>query len=491
MQSEEYGRLASPISPDAVEIGPNGATNAAWAPAEARSAQHGDATFSIGALTLDPARKSSSASAAAAAPAGQERRKSIDTKGAAAAAASSEKKVGWEPVSPGLVDQSPEVKATQKDRSYYGMQWPADAGVPAAGPSAAEPGAPPLGRRSSKAIELGFAVDGMEGNLSQLTGRQFKDLLKSAIRHSDLATVRRLMTAPLPKSVGIVQTFIRRHKHGFFSSLYPTYECFLEEPDRPFFLMSAKKRTKNKTSNYTISLLSIDVLSKSNSEAASTAEDPNYLGKLRSNFSGSEYVGFDAGINPKTLINATGSSGGHGSHRPSETKLQNVRQELCAIRYENNVLSRCPRKFKVIVPGMLREDPNKRIVCRPLVPSDSLVYQYEQLQKAEAHEQPVLQQEALVYEEVLALHNKEPVWEASINAWCLNFRGRANIASVKNFQLVNCKEDKLKHKQDSIVHLQFGKMEKDVFSMDVQYPLSLVQAFEISLAGLDTKLLCD
>jgi hypothetical protein len=136
---------------------------------------------------------------------------------------------------------------------------------------------------------------------------------------------------------------------------------------------------------------------------------------------------------------------------------------------ENNVLSRCPRTFKAIVPGMLREEPNKRIVCRPLVPSDSLMYQYQQLLKTEAVEQPVLQEDAINHQEILVLHNKAPIFEPSIQAYCqrtqanrpcwscvclmhtdlfcpifslissgLNFHGRANIASVKNFQLVNC-----------------------------------------------------
>ena len=57
------------------------------------------------------------------------------------------------------------------------------------------------------------------------------------------------------------------------------------------------------------------------------------------------------------------------------------------------------------------------------------------------------------------------MFENSIQAYCLNFHGRATVASVKNFQLVNCREDKLKNKQDSKVHLQFGKMDKDLFTM--------------------------
>ncbi len=267
--------------------------------------------------------------------------------------------------------------------------------------SAAAGGAPNLNRRGSKAAALEFPVAGLEGADSKMTGREFKNLLHAAIQGSDLATARKLMTAPLPKSVGTIQMFLKRHKHGFFSTLYPTYECFLEEPEKPFFLMSAKKRTKNKTSNYTISLLTIAQLEKSNSEAAYTAEDPNYLGKLRSNFSGSEFVGYDAGINPKEYIEAASAGrDGLGNRRPSETKLQNIRQELCTIIYENNVMSRCPRKFRAIVPGMLKEDPTKRIVCRPLVPSDSLIYQYQQLQKSEATEQPTLHEEELAHQEV-------------------------------------------------------------------------------------------
>lgn len=35
------------------------------------------------------------------------------------------------------------------------------------------------------------------------------------------------------------------------------------------------------------------------------------------------------------------------------------------------------------------------------------------------------------------------------------------------------------------------QMDKNIFTMDVQYPLSMVQAFEISLAGVDTKIICD
>uniref|UniRef100_A0A452Z779 Tubby C-terminal domain-containing protein n=1 Tax=Aegilops tauschii subsp. strangulata TaxID=200361 RepID=A0A452Z779_AEGTS len=38
-------------------------------------------------------------------------------------------------------------------------------------------------------------------------------------------------------------------------------------------------------------------------------------------------------------------------------------------------------------------------------------------------------------ERPLVLRNKVPRWHEQLQCWCLNFRGRVTIASVKNFQL--------------------------------------------------------
>ena len=36
----------------------------------------------------------------------------------------------------------------------------------------------------------------------------------------------------------------------------------------------------------------------------------------------------------------------------------------------------------------------------------------------------------------MELRNKPPHWNESLRCWCLNFRGRVKLASVKNFQLI-------------------------------------------------------
>jgi hypothetical protein len=41
-----------------------------------------------------------------------------------------------------------------------------------------------------------------------------------------------------------------------------------------------------------------------------------------------------------------------------------------------------------------------------------------------------------IKERPLVLRNKPPRWHEQLQCWCLNFRGRVTIASVKNFQLI-------------------------------------------------------
>lgn len=60
--------------------------------------------------------------------------------------------------------------------------------------------------------------------------------------------------------------------------------------------MCSKKRPNNKTSNYLISKKENDL----------ARESPNYLGKLRSNFVGTEFQVFDNGMSPEH------EEGGHG-----------------------------------------------------------------------------------------------------------------------------------------------------------------------------------
>ncbi|KAI9394629.1 hypothetical protein POPTR_005G121600v4 [Populus trichocarpa] len=103
---------------------------------------------------------------------------------------------------------------------------------------------------------------------------------------------------------------------------------------------------------------------------------------------------------------------------------------------------------------------------------------------------PVLAQGS---EELLVLKNKAPRWHEQLQCWCLNFRGRVTVASVKNFQLVASAEPShnVPAADQERVILQFGKIGKDIFTMDYFYPLSAFQAFAICLSSFDTKPACE
>lgn len=93
----------------------------------------------------------------------------------------------------------------------------------------------------------------------------------------------------------------------------------------------------------------------------------------------------------------------------------------------------------------------------------------------------------------LVLKNKAPRWHEQLQCWCLNFKGRVTVASVKNFQLVAAAEpcQNISLAEQEKVILQFGKIGKDIFTMDYRYPLSAFQAFAICLSSFDTKPACE
>lgn len=253
--------------------------------------------------------------------------------------------------------------------------------------------------------------------------------------------MKRFLMSPVPKGSGIVQCYIRRNKSGT-NKLFPVFSLYLKDGDR--FLLASKKRPNNKTSNYLISMRESDL----------SRDGENYLGKLRSNFVGTEFQIFDNGHNPKDA----GDGGG-----------PEVRKELGSIMYAANVLgSRGPRKMQVALPAV---DENNRITVWRSGASGG---QDDILTRIKERN----------FRDLAYLINKPPRWNEQVGAYVLNFNGRVTMASVKNFQLVDPDE------QNAVV-LQFGRVGKDDFTMDLQWPMSPFQAFAITLSSFDSKIACD
>ena len=82
------------------------------------------------------------------------------------------------------------------------------------------------------------------------------------------------------------------------------------------------------------------------------------------------------------------------------------------------------------------------------------------------------------------LLNKPPKWNELKQIYMLDFKGRVDKPSVKNFILT------YKDQEEPLI-LLFGRVGEDVFHLDLMYPLSPVQALGIVMTSFDTKLACE
>jgi len=250
------------------------------------------------------------------------------------------------------------------------------------------------------------------------------------------SNIKEFVMTTIPKSQQQpVQCYIKRVRTGL-QKLWPYYVLYSQDPDK--FLLSGRRRKKNKQSTYLISTDEKDLSRKSD----------NYTGKVKSNFVGTMFTMYDSGGNPTRLQDG-----------------QEVRTELGIVQYDRNVLgTNGPRKMQVFLPPT--DKRGQREVMQPTRIEDCMASR------------------AGKDNTFIKLMNKTPRWNESLGAFCLNFQGRVTVASVKNFQLVDERD------QDRIV-LQFGKCDDDTFTMDYSYPLCALQAFAICLTSFDHKLACE
>lgn len=237
----------------------------------------------------------------------------------------------------------------------------------------------------------------------------------------------------------LVQCVVSRDKSGM-DKMHPTYYLKLQRKDdeAKVFLLAGRKRRYSKTSNYLISLDATDL----------SRDGEAYLAKLRGNFVGTEFTVYDHGANPSKR----------------ESPDQPTRRELALVSFEKNVFGlKGPRKMTVVLPAI--SDSGLPVDFQPTKVEDTLS---ERLK-------------ATRVDDMLVLHNKQPVWNAETQSHVLNFGGRVTQASVKNFQIV--------HESDpNYIIMQFGRIDDDEFTMDFRYPMSAVQAFAIALSSFDGKL---
>jgi hypothetical protein len=157
------------------------------------------------------------------------------------------------------------------------------------------------------------------------------------------------------------------------------------------------------------------------------------------------------------------------AHRNERGQATEVRKQLACVLFENAVMGeRCPRKVIALVPAIVVTDGGE-YESEDVIPTgddDSLaaLYKKKDLQT------------------LVALYSKAPTWDHDLGAYSLDFGAdeRVTQASSKNMQLAPAGSDE--------VTLQFGRCDKDKFSLDFRHPLSPFQAFTMCLTSFDYKL---
>ncbi|XP_054803976.1 tubby-like F-box protein 8 isoform X2 [Prosopis cineraria] len=304
---------------------------------------------------------------------------------------------------------------------------------------------------------------------------------------------------------GTIQCFIKRDKSNLTYHLFLCLNpALLAENGK--FLLSAKRIRRTTYTEYVISMDAGNISRSSSS----------YIGKLRSNFLGTKFIIYDT--QPpynSTHIPPSGRTSRRFYSKKVSLKVPSGSCNIAQVTYELNVLgTRGPRKMHCVMHSITASALNAggTVPGQPEVLPHPMEDSFRSISFSKFLDHSIEFSSSRFSEfgegcnedddgkmRPLVLKNKPPRWHEQLQCWCLNFRSRVTVASVKNFQLIAATQPAAGDPtpsqpalsgQDKII-LQFGKVGKDMFTMDYRYPLSAFQAFAICLSSFDTKLACE
>ncbi|GAB4846831.1 Tubby-like F-box protein 5 [Ancistrocladus abbreviatus] len=322
--------------------------------------------------------------------------------------------------------------------------------------------------------------------------RSWRDVTKEIVQTPEQCgrlTFPISLKQPGPRDLPI-QCYIKRDRPTSTFRLY--FGLTPSEDEKDKLLLAARKIRRATGTDFVISLVADDFSRASNA----------YVGKLRSNFLGTKFTIYDSQPPYDAALKTNGRSTRRFHSKQVSPRVPACNYSIATVSYELNVLrTRGPRRLHCVMHSI----PVSAIQDRGSAPTPkSFPQSFDEnfspspdskgkdpvtnFSSTSLSEPP-----AAVLGEPLTLKNKAPRWHEQLQCWCLNFRGRVTVASVKNFQLVAAVEPHHNvpaAEQDKVI-LQFGKIGKDIFTMDYRYPLSAFQAFAICLSSFDTKPACE
>lgn len=341
------------------------------------------------------------------------------------------------------------------------------------------------------------------------------DVLRSASFH--IFSVRKdFVTRPLDPKVGMVRCYVRVMRTGV-TGVSLEYEIYLQAPSILRYPLGPLPRSSSPANGDQLLLvarkkynglakgqidLTLDRFGKDYDR-----EGVNYIGSLYSNFTGLDHVG---------MVPSNGTSSKSG--------------EVMCIQYSQNRIGRGvgPRRMRVAFPKA-EVDPNatspfededddeeedfdrqqgaryKMGINHSQTKTDSLS---SALKDHTDHAHRLAQSTSasddlgtyVPPEKVIFGKNKEPYWLESIMAYSLDFHGRVTLPSNKNFIMMIPLGHRVEgttaipgDTSEANVCLQFGKVEeigRECYTLDIAYPLSVLQGAFVALSACDRKLAC-
>ncbi|KAK4283555.1 hypothetical protein QN277_000495 [Acacia crassicarpa] len=318
--------------------------------------------------------------------------------------------------------------------------------------------------------------------------RSWREITKEIVKPPEVSakiTFPISVKQPGPRD-NLLQCFIKRNRSSQTYYLFLSLTSALADDGK--FLLAAHKCRRPTCTDYVISLNADDMSNGSYT----------YIGKLRSNFLGTKF----------TIYDGQPPHAGAKLSKSRSSRLVNLKQvsprvptgnyPVAHISYELNVLgsSRGPRRMNCVMdsipvsaiePGGVAPTQTDFSLSNIDVFPSFPFFRSKSKHMEKSESGPLGEQK----DGVLVLRNKSPRWHEQLQCWCLNFHGRVTVASVKNFQLVASPENGVAGPEHEKIILQFGKVGKDLFTMDYRYPISAFQAFAICLSSFDTKIACE
>lgn len=215
---------------------------------------------------------------------------------------------------------------------------------------------------------------------------------------------------------------------------WPQFTLRFNEKEQP--ILAAKKTSSQPSASYVFSTTS------SNFEENSD----HYLGKMESNIFGNTINLYGAGLDP--------------SDAQSMSKIP--RQLFATIVYLKSV-GNGPRQFEVYV---------KKPEYRYYLNFSQVIMYGEEIPLSELYKDN--------REKIERYVNRKATFNRDKQVYTLNFKGKAECSSIKNFIL----EDE--YGKDI---LMFGKINESTFNIEISCPLSALVGFAIALTSFDSKIL--